>query len=63
VVYLRSVQGIPLARLSHVLRDLFGLEISEGALVNILSASRKPFRGADQPDQGAADGRHGAGLG
>ena len=43
VVYLRSVQGIPLARLSHVLRDLFGLEISEGALVNILSASRKPF--------------------
>ena len=38
-----SVQGIPLARLSHVLRDLFGLEISEGALVNILSASRKPF--------------------
>ena len=43
MVYLRSVQGIPLARLSHVLRDLFGLEISEGALVNILSASRKPF--------------------
>ena len=43
VVYLRSVHGIPLARLSHVLRDLFGLEISEGALVNILSASRKPF--------------------
>jgi len=43
VVYLRSVQGIPLARLSHLLRDLFGLEISEGALVNILSASRKPF--------------------
>ena len=32
-----------MARLSHVLRDLFGLEISEGALVNILSASRKPF--------------------
>ena len=29
--------------ISHVLRDLFGLEISEGALVNILSASRKPF--------------------
>jgi len=32
--------GIPLARLSHVLRDLFGLDISEGALVNILDASR-----------------------
>ena len=26
-----------------MLRDLFGLEISEGALVNILSASRRPF--------------------
>ena len=43
VIYLRSVQGIPLARLSHVLRDLFGLDISEGALVNILAASQKPF--------------------
>ena len=43
VIYLRSVQGIPLARLSYVLRDLFGLEISEGAMVNILDASGKPF--------------------
>ena len=43
VIYLRAVQGIPLARLSHVLRDLFGLDISEGALVNILAASAKPF--------------------
>ena len=43
VIYLRSVQNIPLARLSDVLRDLLGLEISEGALVNILHASRKPF--------------------
>ena len=43
VIYLRSVQGIPLARLSHVLRDLFGLDISEGALVNILDASRGSF--------------------
>jgi transposase len=42
-IYLRAVQGIPLARLSHVLRDLFGLDISEGALVNILNASREPF--------------------
>ena len=39
VIYLRSVQGIPLARLS----DLFGLEISEGALTNILSAARPAF--------------------
>jgi transposase len=43
VIYLRSVQGIPLARLSHVLRDLFGLDISEGALVNIMDASRESF--------------------
>src|ERR1700677_4148202 len=43
VIYLRSVQNIPLARLSEVLRDLLGLEISEGALVNILHASCKLF--------------------
>jgi transposase len=43
VVYLRSVQNIPLARLTDVFRDLLGLEISEGALVNILHASRKAF--------------------
>ncbi len=43
VIYLRSVQGIPLARLRTVLADLFGLAISEGALVNILAASAKPF--------------------
>ena len=43
VIYLRSVQNIPLARLVDVLKDLIGLEISEGALVNILRASREPF--------------------
>jgi len=43
-IYLRSLQGIPLARLSDVLRDLLGLDISEGALVNILAASAKSFR-------------------
>ena len=32
VIYLRSVQGIPMARLSDVLKDLFDLDISEGAL-------------------------------
>jgi transposase len=42
-IYLRSVQNIPLARLSDVFCDLLGLEISEGALVNILHASRKAF--------------------
>lgn len=43
VIYLRSVQGIALARLVVLLRDLFGLEISEGALVNILVDSRPAF--------------------
>jgi transposase len=42
-IYLRSVQGIPLARLSDLFRDLFGLEISEGALTNILSGARPAF--------------------
>jgi transposase len=43
VIYLRAAQGIPLARLRDVMSDLFGLDISEGALVNILAASTKPF--------------------
>ena len=44
VIYLRSVQGIPLARLSDVLRDVLGLDISAGALVNILADSAQPFK-------------------
>lgn len=44
-IYLRSVQGIPLARLSALFKDLFGLDISEGALVNILKAARSSFAG------------------
>jgi transposase len=43
VIYLRSVHGIPLARLRAVLADLFGLDISAGALVNILAASAEAF--------------------
>ncbi len=43
VFYLRSVQGIPLARLTDVLRDLLGLAISEGALVSILKAGQPAF--------------------
>jgi transposase len=46
VIYLRSVQGIALARLVVALRDLFGLEISEGALVAILDDSRPAFAAA-----------------
>ena len=43
VIYLRFTQGIAFERLATVLFDLIGLEISEGALVNILKAARSPF--------------------
>ena len=43
VIYLRSVQAIPLARLRNVVFDMVGLEISEGAIVNILKASQDAF--------------------
>ena len=43
VIYLRSVQAIPLNRLRDVVFDMVGLEISEGAIVNILKASRRAF--------------------
>ena len=43
VIYLRSVQNLSLERLRRALCDLFGLEISEGALVNILKASAAAF--------------------
>ncbi len=46
VIYLRAVQGIPLGRLRDALLDLFGLTISEGALVNMLSAGAAPFKTA-----------------
>ncbi len=46
VIYLRFTQGVALERLSRLMKDLFGLSISEGALVNILSAARKPFAAA-----------------
>ena len=43
VIYLRTVQAIPLERLRHVVFDVVGLEISEGAIVNILKASQGAF--------------------
>ena len=59
VIYLRSVQGLPLARLSALLKDLFGLEISEaggrqiicvsGALGSILE--RKGIHDDEDADQ------------
>ncbi len=43
VIYLRFTQGIAFERLSTLLHDMLGLEISEGALVNMLEASRDAF--------------------
>ncbi len=43
VIYLRFTQGVAFERLSRLMRDLFGLSISEGALVNILAAARQSF--------------------
>ena len=42
VIYLRFTQGIAFERLATLLSDLLGLDISEGALVNILNAARTP---------------------
>ncbi len=43
VIYLRFTQGIAFERLARLLSDLLGLEISEGALVNMLDAARDAF--------------------
>jgi transposase len=43
VLYLRFVQAIPFERLARLLSDLLGLEISEGALANMLRASSSAF--------------------
>lgn len=43
VIYLRFTHNIALERLARLMSDLIGLDISEGALVNILDAAREPF--------------------
>jgi len=43
VIYLRFTQGIAFERLATLLYDMLGLEISEGALVNMLETSRDAF--------------------
>jgi len=43
VLYLRFGQAIPFERLARLMRDLFGLEISEGALANLLQDSAPAF--------------------
>ena len=42
-IYLRFTQGIAFERLTALLSGLLGLDISEGALINILDAARAPF--------------------
>ncbi|MGH8513299.1 MAG: IS66 family transposase, partial [Gammaproteobacteria bacterium] len=43
VLYLRFTQAISFERLSRLMSDLLGLEISEGALVNMLDDSKQAF--------------------
>ena len=43
ILYLRFTQNIALERLSTLLSTILGLEISEGAIVNILAAARDAF--------------------
>lgn len=43
VLYLRFGQAIPFERLARLMHDLFGLEISEGALTNMLQDSAPAF--------------------
>lgn len=43
VLYLRFAQAIPYQRLERLLFDLFGLDISEGALANMLEDSASAF--------------------
>src|SRR4249919_4061578 len=42
-IYLRFAQAIPFERLARLMSDLLGLEISEGALANMLEASGGTF--------------------
>lgn len=43
VIYLRYTHGIAFERLSRTLRDLFGVRLSEGALVNMLKQAAGVF--------------------
>jgi transposase len=44
LIYLRTTHAVSFERLSRLASDLFGLEISEGALVNILADSATAFK-------------------
>jgi transposase len=43
VLYLRFAQAIPFERLARLMSDLLGVEISEGAIANMLAASSAGF--------------------
>jgi transposase len=43
LIYLRAAHAVSFERLARLCRDLFGLTLSEGALVNILKHSKAPF--------------------
>ena len=43
-IYLKGFQALSYERLRSVLFDMFGLAISEGALMNIFTRSRAPFK-------------------
>lgn len=43
VLYLRFTQGVALERLKRLLLDMFGLDVSEGTLVNMLDAAHEKF--------------------
>src|SRR4051812_26561463 len=57
VLYLRFAQAIPFERLARLMSGLLGLEISEGALANMLEASGSAFA-PDEPDPRPAVIRH-----
>jgi transposase len=42
-IHLRFTQGVSFERLSGLMSDLLGVEISEGALVDIMQEARTPF--------------------
>lgn len=43
VIYLRYTQGISFERLARLLHDLYGLSVSQGALINMLDAAAGAF--------------------
>ena len=48
IVYLRFTQNVGFERLSALMRDLLGVDISEGAIVNILNQARAGFRASSE---------------